>query len=179
MVWATRSSTFDVIDRHLAVNLRQFSVGNSHPIFGCNFCFPPDAADSWRCVRSTCVFTFGLRCWRRCISQAQPQANQGQMSMVSRLASARYRLSLFNRCAAKGCHDFGIRLHGFVEKLAVFRTWIYYRFSVRNLLPFFGRESSILSCCRKAVGVSLLKNGRRILSENELSWTQYGGKLAP
>jgi hypothetical protein len=91
-----------------------------------------------------------------------PQRTRHQIRvrcMVSRPASARYRLGIFNPCAAKGCHDFGIRLHGFVEKLAVFRSRICYRFSVTNLLPFFGWESSILSCCRKAVRVSCPKNG--------------------
>ena len=94
-----------------------------------------------------------------------PQRTRHQIRvrcMVSRPASARFRLDIFNRCAAKGCHDFGIRLPRPVAKLAVFRSQICIRFSVRNLLPFFGWESSILSCCRKAVRVSHPKNGWQI-----------------
>ena len=91
-----------------------------------------------------------------------PQRTRHQIRvrcMVSRPASARFRLDIFNRCAAKRCHDFGIRLPRPAAKLAVFRSRICYRFSVTNLLPFFGWESSILSCCRKAVRVSCPKNG--------------------
>jgi hypothetical protein len=47
--------------------------------------------------------------------------------------SARNRLSIFNRFAAKLCFGFGVRFHGFAAKLC--------QVSVANLQPFFGWET--------------------------------------
>ena len=94
------------------------------------------------------------------------QSHQCQMCLVSRLDFASFRSGIGYRFSEELCHGVSLLFLGFAAKLR--------QFSVENLLPFFGRESTtaflqqalFLYVRRKTVVDSLQKNSKRFSTDN-------------